>query len=298
MLRDRHARRRLIEFIVLVGLCLAMLVVSGSAPVDELRRGVKFAIAPVQDSLSNGTRSLTSVLGAFGEVDMLRRENQDLRTTVDMLQDQLATLDAVNAENERLSKLLKTKSDLQFDTIAAAVSSRYASQFERIITIDRGTESGVLDGAPVISEGGALAGRVTGAGDGWAEVTLITDTTSLVAGRDNRTEATGNVVGRLSAPLAMEEIPRTDKVSINDRIVTLGARLGKRFRSVYPKGIPIGRVLDVIEEPGDVVKTALIQPDADLDHLEYVLVLQQGEFAPPKRVTDAEQAAAQTAATE
>jgi rod shape-determining protein MreC len=286
MLRDHHARRRLVALVVLLGLCVVMLAVSGSAPVQELRRGVKFAIAPVQDTLSDGTRAVTSVLDAFSEVDRLRRENQDLRGAVDVLEDQLATLDALGAENKRLSKVLGTMSDLQFETIAAGVSSRYASQFERIITLDRGSEAEIVQGAPVLSEGGALAGRVTGVGEGWAEVTLINDTSSLVAGRDNRTNASGNVVGRLAAPLAMEEIPRTDLVSINDRIVTLGASIGRRFRSVYPKGIPIGRVVDVLEEPGDVVKTALIQPDADLDHLEYVLVLRQGEFTPPRPIGD------------
>jgi rod shape-determining protein MreC len=286
MLRDQHARRRLVTFVALVGTCVLMLAVSGSAPVEELRRGVKFAIAPVQDTLSDGTRSVTSVLDAFSEVDRLRVENRDLRAAVDVLEDQLATLDSFESENRRLNKLLDTRNELQFETIAAGVSSRHASQFERIITLDRGSESDIVDGAPVLSEGGALAGRITGVGEGWAEVTLINDTSSLVAGRDNRTNATGNVVGRLAAPLAMEEIPRTDQVSINDRVVTLGASIGKRFRSVYPKGIPIGRVVDVLEEPGDVVKTALLQPDADLDHLEYVLVLRQGEFTPPRPIGD------------
>ncbi|MEA2026576.1 MAG: rod shape-determining protein MreC [Chloroflexota bacterium] len=284
MLSDRHARRRLVAFVVLVGLCLVMLVVSGSAPVQELRRGIKFAFAPVQDTLSDGTRSVTSVLGAFTEVDTLRRENEELQVAVDRLEDQLATLDAITAENRRLNKLLKTKNGLDYDTIAVGVSARYASQYERVITLDSGSEVGIRDGAPVVSQGGALAGRVSDVGEGWAEVTLISDTSSLVAGRDNRTKATGMVAGRLSAPLAMEEIPRTDTISINDRIVTLGANLGQRFRSVYPKGIPIGRVVDVLEEPGDVVKTALIQPEADLEHLDHVLVLT--DFRAPKRVGD------------
>ena len=69
MLSDRTTRRRLIVFVVLVGLCLAMLVVSGSAPVQELRRGVHFAVAPVQETLSDGTRAVTDVLGAFGEIE-------------------------------------------------------------------------------------------------------------------------------------------------------------------------------------------------------------------------------------
>ncbi len=110
-------------------------------------------------------------------------------------------------------------------------------------------------------------------GDGWASVMLISDTRSLVTGLDTRTRATGEVTGRLAAPLAMSNIPVTDKIAVNDRVVTAGIDLGKRFRSFFPKNIPIGRVVDVEQEPGSIVQTALVQPAADLEHIEDVLVL-------------------------
>ena len=208
-------------------------------------------------------------------------------------------LETLDVANDDFIRTTQPRHEERVQKFVQAIYDRgyiYAGEFEALYCVgceEFKTESEIVDGAPVLSEGGALAGRVTGVGEGWAEVTLINDTSSLVAGRDNRTNASGNVVGRLAAPLAMEEIPRTDQVSINDRIVTLGASIGRRFRSVYPKGIPIGRVVDVLEVPGDVVKTALIQPDADLDHLEYVLVLKQGEFTPPRPIADPEDVAAE-----
>jgi rod shape-determining protein MreC len=281
MLSDRHARRRILTFTVLVGLCLVLLAVSSSGPVQEFRRGINFAVSPVQDTLAEGTRSVTSVLGAIGEIDLLRRENLELRASVEELGDQLAVLESARDEIRELTRLLRTKNRIEYESVAAGVTARQSTQFERVITIDSGSERGVREGAPVLSEGGALAGRVTEVGEGWASVMLINDTRSVVAGLDGRTRATGEVVGRLSAPLAMAQVPRTDEVSVNDRIVTLGADLGQRFRSVYPRGLPIGFVVDIEEEPGDVVKTALVQPEADLDHLEHVLVLT--DFTPPRR---------------
>jgi rod shape-determining protein MreC len=284
MLSDRNARRRLVVFVMLVGLCLVMLVVSGSAPVQELRRGVNFAFAPIQERLSEGTRSVTDVFAAVEEVGTLKRQNDELRSTVAQLKGELATLDAIRSENKELNKLLKTKKDLEHATVAAGVSAYSSTQFERIISLDRGSEAGIREGAPVVSLGGFLAGRVTEVGDGWAEVMLITDTRFPVAGKDNRTGATGLITGRLSAPLAMADIQATDKIEVNDLIVTLGAVIGKRFRSVYPKNLPIGRVIDVQEESGSTLKVALVQPEADLDHLEHVLVLT--DFKPPKRKGD------------
>lgn len=284
MLSDRTTRRRLIVFVVLVGLCLAMLVVSGSGPVRELRRGVLFAVSPMQDTLADGTRSVTSVLGAFSEVDTLRLENEDLRSSVERLEDEIATLEAVRDDNKSLTKLLDIKRSLDHKTVAAEVTSYSATQSERVITLDRGLEAGIPDRAPVLSEGGALAGLVMDVGQGWTEVMLLSDTRMKVAGLDARTSATGDVSGRLDSPLEMTAIQRTDEVQELDRVVTLGARVGKRFRSVYPKGLLIGRVLDVTEEPGAVVKTALVQPAADLEHLQRVLVITDHE--PPKRKGD------------
>lgn len=288
MLRDRFARRRAITFLVLVVLSVGLISVSDSGPVSELRGGIRFAVTPVQDTLSEGTRSVTSVVGAITEVDTLRRENDELRAQVDMYSDQEAVIESLEATNKRLRKLLDMQEDLDgrntpIRTVAAGVASRQFTQFERMVTLDRGTESNIRKDAPVLSEGGALLGRVIEAGEGWADVRLISDPASLVVGWVRRTKATGEVQGRMSAPLAMTDIPRTQDLSEKDLVVTYGVKLRGGFRSVFPAGIPIGRVVDIIDEPEQVVKTALIVPEADLESIEYVLV--QTNFKPPRKTS-------------
>ncbi len=282
MLRDRATRRHLFVLVVLVGLCLVMLVVSGSAPIREFRRGIQFAVSPMQDTLADGTRSVTAVIGAFSEIDSLRRENDELRFNVERLEDQIASLETVMDENTSLAKLLGVKKSLDHKTVAAGVTSYSSTQFERVVTLDKGEEAGIVARAPVLSEGGALAGRIIDVGQGWAEVMLLSDPRMTVAGLDSRTAATGDVSGRLDSPLEMTAIQRTDQVEVTDRIVTLGASVGRRFRSPYPKGLLIGRVLDVRAEPGEILKTALVQPAADLEHLQRVLVITDHEIPPQK----------------
>jgi rod shape-determining protein MreC len=273
MPRDRSARRRTVVFVTLVATCLALLVVSDTGPIRELRRGVNYAVAPVQGTLADSTRSLTQLIGAFSEIEALRRENVELRDSVQQLQDQVATFESTAEENKRLTRLLEVRDRIDHATVAAAVIGRQATQFERVLTIDRGSASGIRVGDPVLSDGGALAGRISDVGENWASVMLITDTRSLVIGLDSRTRATGDVVGRLSAPLAMTKIERTERIEVNDRVVTAGLSLGRRFQSIFPKGIPIGRVVDVQAEPGAIEQTALVQPTSDLDRLEDVLVI-------------------------
>lgn len=286
MLRDRNARRRSLVFIGLVAFCLALLVVSDTGPVRELRRGVNYAVAPVQGTLADGTRSVTQLLGAFGEIDALRRENIELRDSVQQLQDQVATFESTAEENKRLTRLLEVRDRIEHATVTAAVIGRQATQFERVLTIDRGSASGIRRDDPVLSEGGALAGRISEVGENWASVMLITDTRSLVVGLDQRTRATGEVTGRLSAPLAMAKVPSTDRIGVNDKVVTAGLNEGRRFQSIFPKGIPIGRIVDVQAEPGATEQTALVQPTADLDRLEDVLVIVDLEGRRRSRTAD------------
>ena len=289
MLRDRFARRRLITFLVLTVLSIGLIGLSDTGPVNELRNGVRFAVTPVQDTLGEGTRTVTSIVGAITEVDTLRREREELAAEVERMSDQVAVIDSLEAENKKLTRLLDMKDDLAgrnapIKTVAAGVASRQFTQFEREITLDRGSEANIRKDAPVLSEGGALLGRVIDAGEGWADVRLISDPDSLVVGWVKRTEATGEIKGRQSAPLAMTDIPRTEQLSEKDKVVTYGVKLRGGFRSVFPAGIPIGRVVDIIDEPEQVVKTALIVPEADLENIEYVLV--QTNFKAPKRSSE------------
>jgi rod shape-determining protein MreC len=284
MLRDRHARRNLVTFIVLVALSAVMFALADTRPVQELRNGVRFAMGPIQEALGDGTRSLTSVLDAISEVDQLRLQNDELSLEVQRLNEELAGMEALRAEVDNLEELLGTRDRLTADdieTVAAGVSARQFTQFERVITLDRGAEADVRVGAPVLSSGGALLGRVIDVGEGWSDVMLISDSNFLVAGLDRRTKATGNVIGRLSAPLSMTEVKRSDKMSENDLIVTLGAQLGGGIRSVYPPGIPIGRVVDIIDAADSIVKSALLVPVADLEHIEHALVMTN--FRPPRK---------------
>lgn len=284
------SRRRGATFVILVAICVVLLGVSDTAPVSEVRRGINFAISPVRDGLSDSTRSVTRILGAFADIDTLRRENVALQAQVDELEDELAVMETVLERNRQLSRVLDTRKALDNETVVAEVVGHPASQFERVLTLDRGQEVGIELGDPVLSEGGALAGTIIDVGEGFSAVRLINDTRSLVTGRDRRTRALGDVVGRLAAPLAMDDIPVTDKVNVGDIVTTAGIDLGKRFKSSYPKGLPIGRIVDVRQEPGSIVQTALVEPSADLDRIEVVLVItdHKGPKRPARESTEEE----------
>jgi cell shape-determining protein MreC len=71
----------------------------------------------------------------------------------------------------------------------------------------------------------------------------------------------------------MDQIDSGEKISIGDEVVSAGIELGAGVRSPYPKGLLIGQVVDVRRDANAVVQTAYLQPAADFDKLEFVLVV-------------------------
>ena len=70
----------------------------------------------------------------------------------------------------------------------------------------------------------------------------------------------------------MENIDSAERLQIGDTVTTAGIDLGGGVRSPFPKG-PRRPVVDVLRDANAVTQTAFIQPAADLERLEYVLII-------------------------
>ena len=136
-----------------------------------------------------------------------------------------------------------------------------------------GSNDGVALDAPVVSADGFL-GRVTRVYSRSARVTLLTDEQLAVSALDVKSGAAGIVRhGRASAStLILDRVPKKLKVSVGDTVVTAGWR-SSRLASLYPKGIPIGKVTSVGQADTDLWKQIQVEPFADFDRIDAVLVL-------------------------
>lgn len=272
-LQDRQARRRATIFAGLVALSLALVVMSDTAPLREFQKGIGFAFAPLQGVLSSTTRGVIGIFATIAEIDQLRQRNLELTRENEQLKAQVQGGLESQRELRLLSDLLGVKTSITFSTVAAQVIGREASPFQRLISIDAGSDKNIVVGDVVLGGGAALVGRVVEVGRDYARVLLISDSASTVIGLDTTTGATGEVIGRLGGTLTMRNIAVTEKVSVGDQIVTAGIDLGNGIRSAFPKGLVIGRIVDVRQEANAVVQSAFLEPSSDLDKLEYILVI-------------------------
>jgi rod shape-determining protein MreC len=272
VLATKAARRRGIAFAVLLGMSLLMMAFSSNPAVLELQRGISFAFRPIEQALDGAAGTATSIFGAVAEIDRLRADNQQLRDENARLQNENQRSDEIRREIGELTALLQLQNGFDYDTVAAQIIAREPSEFRRVVTLGKGSNDHVEVGDVVVAKGGALAGRVTEVGPTWSTVMLITDTSSTVIGQLPKA-STGVVIGQLGSPLTMEKIDSTVRVGLGEEIVTAGIELNGAVKSPFPKGLLIGQVIDVKRDANAVVQTAYLVPAANLDQLEYVLVI-------------------------
>lgn len=270
----RSARRRGIAFLVLLGISTSLMALSSNPFVIEVQSGISFAFRPIQGAVHGVAAQMASVAQAIGEIDRLRIDNALLLAENQRLKAENVRLDEIRRENELLTGLLQLRAGLDYRTVAATVIARESSEFRRLIVLDRGARDGIVVGDVAIAAGGALAGRVTEVGPDTATVVLLTDSEFTVIGQLTTTAATGEVVGQLGAGvLLMRQVDSGELIVIGDEVVTAGIELGGGLRSPYPKGLLLGQVIDVRRDANDVVQTAYLQPAANMDKLEFVLVI-------------------------
>jgi rod shape-determining protein MreC len=269
----RVARRRAVTYVALIVASLVLVAISSNPLVRDLQRGMAFALRPLQSAVDGVVRDIGSIGTAYTDIDRLRLENDRLRADNERLALDNRSAAEIQRENQQLTALLQLQSGFEFKTLAAAVVARDSSEVRRVVTIDRGTDDGLLEGQVVIAAGGALVGRITDAGPNFARVTLISDPSSTVIGQLLSSAATGKVIGQLGSALLMRDIDSTVAVSIGEEVFTAGIELEGGIRSPYPKGLLIGQAADIVKDPNEVVQTVYLQPAATLDRLEYVLVI-------------------------
>lgn len=279
--RSTSAARRRIVVGVLVLLALVLITVSfrqqDTGPLASAQRAGASALRPFTiagERVAQPFRDVydwaDSLLTARHDAKRLREENEALRQQA--IQNQFAA-----NENSKLKGLLAFRDGPRFPAdytgLAAAVIARPSGSFAQDVVVAVGSNEGVALDAPVVTADGFL-GRVTRVYSRSSRVTLLTDEQLAVSAIDVKTGAAGIVKhGRASATtLIFDRVPKKLKVSVGDTIVTAGWRSSK-LASLYPRGIPIGRVTSVGQADTDLWKQVQVEPFADFDRVDSVLVL-------------------------
>lgn len=259
----------IITVVVLIVVVIVSNISTGNLSFIEGVAGTIFV--PIQNGIVFLKNKITGNGQENSDIASLQEENRSLKDENSKLQEQLRELEILKSENNTLKEYVNLKDKYsEFTTVPAYVIERSISNYEKIVVINAGTDDGVKENMPVISESG-LVGYVISATNNTAKIQTIIDTASSVSANISNVQDSVILRGTLNNTETVRAtyIPADSTILQGDQVVTSG--LG----GIYPKGILIGTVKSVVNTKNEADRYAEIEVATDFSRLETVLVITQ-----------------------
>ena len=250
---------------------------------ENVRQVVALVAYPLQRAAMAPVDLFQSVANYFGTTAALREENialktQRLRAAPEMLQ-----LQALKEENNQLRRLLEAQERLPTKSVFAEILYAGRDPFSHKVVIDKGSQSGIQPGWPVIDDIGVI-GQVTRVYPFMSEVTLLSDKNQAiplqVLRNGLRAIAYGGAEGGM---LDLRFMAANADIHNGDALVTSG------IDGIYPPGLPVATVTRIERDSAYAFAKIYLTPAAGTDRYRQVLVLSSEAKALPPPAADAEQ---------
>jgi rod shape-determining protein MreC len=263
----------------LVLLSLILITFSFRASSSGALRGVESAgvtvLRPFEVAAERVARPFRDVYGYFRGLVHAKSENARLREQVNQLRQQALQGKFAQEQNQELRSQLHFVDSPLFPQDYSPVNTRiisWSGEFDQQVVIAAGSAQGLREDTPIVTQDG-LVGRVTDVTGNAAHVTLLTDESSAVPARDQKTGATGLLRhGEGEGSLVLDYVQKERNVQRGDVIVTAGTR-SKRYPSLFPGGVQIGFVTSVGQSDTALYKQIQITPFVDFSGLDAVTAL-------------------------
>lgn len=256
-------------FIICVAVVLVLVliptVMSAMGKTDLLRGALVTVAKPFSWCASKVADAFNGFTSAFTDYDRLKQENEELRATVESLQDREYNDEVVRRENAWLKEYLNLHTNHpEYVLSDARIIARESGNYATVLTLDRGRVHKITEKMPVITEAG-LFGYVSEVGLDWCRVVTLVETASAVGVYTDRGNVTGIVEGdselRGGGTCRMTYIDSGADIRVGDKVYTSGNG------SFYPAGLLIGTVTSLEADENTRSLTAEIQPAVDFTNL-------------------------------
>lgn len=259
--------RRPWRTVTIVLILAGVLALSLGGYLNNITNTLLSPILAAQEWITIRYNAFQELVSAPTDVTQLRQRNAELEAQVTDLQTQVIDLQQRLSEMEILTALLDfARSQPQNEYEAAAVIAHDPSPFLQYVIINKGSDAGIRQGMPVVSDQG-LVGRVVAITSNASRVQLVTDSATQVNVRIQPAETEAVLTGSITGDLVLEMIPQDAAIQPGDLVFTSG--LGGN----YPSDIMIGQVVSIRQEVTALFQEAALQPVVDFARLEIVLVI-------------------------
>ncbi len=267
----KNRKTGIIGVIITIVILILVVILSNTdiKEISYLENIFNSIVMPIQNGLTYLKNKIAGNDSFFVEMDTLKAENEDLKKKNSELEQSLRELEIIKSENDTLKEYVNLKDKYpEYQTIPAYIINRDINNYTKTIVINIGEKDGIKPDMAVIADQG-LVGHVISTTENTAKVQTIIDTSTSISSLISTSREAIVVNGTLedNSTLRATYIPTDATLLENDNIETSG--LG----GIYPKGIHIGTIKQIVNTKNSIDRYAYIQTAVDFEKLETVLVI-------------------------
>lgn len=236
----------------------------------QVRNSFFYATAPLSNIFLQTGKTAAEFFGSFSSFLTLTKENTNLKTENQHLLAGLAALqDAVKSNQDLQSALVATK-DNGFALSQAKILG-LDTQNDTML-IDQGSQNGITENMPVISQEKVLFGKVVTVYRNFSEVMLISNKKSALAVKIQAADPVqapvyGAIKGSGNLSVYMDLVASDAKINQGDVLIT-SAQDG-----IFPKDLLVGKVESSSTNDAKAFQTAKIQPFDNPKNTDSVFII-------------------------
>jgi rod shape-determining protein MreC len=268
----KHKGATVAAAVILLSLSLAVSSFFTKGRVSPVSGAINTLFRPLHSLVDSIAGYFTNLSDATGRYEELLAENERIRVYMADMEEVRRRIREIEEENELLRELLGLQPrERGFRLEIASVVARNPTEWERSLTLNKGSEAGIEVGQSVVSSEMFLVGIVSQTGSGWSVVQTVTDTRMSAGAKVERTKQTavaeGDWLYMREGRLRLNYLPLGSDILHGDLILTSG--LG----GLYPPGIPIGTVANIQTDLSGNTEYAELVPMTEVDRLGQVFVV-------------------------
>ena len=252
-------------------LSLALIFVdSRFQTLELLRQGASMFAHPLQQAAHAPADLLQNAASYFAGISRYQDENARLkRAQIDGIETLVRTRQ-LEAENERLRRLLDVKGRAQASGRVAQILYAARDPFSRRVVVDKGQQDKIVAGQPVVDDAGVI-GQVTRVFPFVSEITLITDKEQAIPVQIVRNGLRSVVFGLGNGQLELRFMPANADVQNGDLLVTSG------LDGIFLPGFPVAKVVHIERDTSYSFARIYCVPLAGVENYGDVMVLDPRE---------------------
>ncbi|WP_349408024.1 rod shape-determining protein MreC [Pseudalkalibacillus sp. SCS-8] len=219
------------------------------------------------------------VAGFFGnvvEMKQIYEQNKILKKQLNEYDKLASRVKDLKKDNETLRQTLDKKESLSDFTVwqATVIGRSPEKLWYQTVQIDKGKQAGIEPNMAVISAKG-LIGKVDKVSAFHSTIELISShdpnsrISAVIHGEDERIHGLIQGYDPKRKVLLMKMIGIDKELKKGQTVTTSG------YGGVFPKGLEIGKIVDVEPDKVEPTQTAYIQPAADLYDIDHVMVVKR-----------------------